>query len=128
MNPASTSNPSLRQRRPFASVLVPVLVGTLAAMPPCWAKGADGALDRDIGIAELESAFWACDYAATHGRVDLSTAAVCSQYTEALKARKFDGKFQAMLDWWQLHKQDRHAALAAGDPAHETRTARNEPR
>ncbi|MES2956876.1 MAG: hypothetical protein V4792_01750 [Pseudomonadota bacterium] len=56
------------------------------------------------GLAELERAFWHCDRQAQTGLVDIGTAADCSRSFEALKARKFDGNFTAMLAWWRVNK------------------------
>ena len=55
-------------------------------------------------VAELERAFWLCDREARTGLVDFGNAAECSRSFEALKARKFDGNFTAMLAWWRLNK------------------------
>lgn len=68
-----------------------------------------------LGAADLERAFWACDHASTKGRVDLGTAIACSSATDALKVRKFNGDFSAMLAWWQLNKAAEHLALETSE-------------
>lgn len=70
--------------------------------------GAESVLD------ELEKAFWVCDYAATTSLVDFYSAIACSYLTESLRQRKFDGDFQAMLTWWQQHKEAKHLELSKG--------------
>lgn len=64
--------------------------------------------------ADLERAFWVCDYAGTHLGVDPATGAACVAITEALKQSKFDGDYDALLAWWRMHKPAQHRALAAG--------------
>ena len=71
-----------------------------------------------LPLAELEKSFWTCDRAATINRVDSGTAITCGNLTEALKQRKFNGDFNAMLAWWRQHKEAEHLALAkAGGPS-----------
>lgn len=63
--------------------------------------------------ADLEKAFWACDYAATTRGVIGGEAAMCGVIHEELKWSKFAGDFQAMLSWWQQNKAAEHQAAAA---------------
>ena len=63
--------------------------------------------------ADLERAFWLCDYAGTNGGVDSGAAATCSAVTEELKIRNFNGDFDAMVAWWRQHKPAKHQALKA---------------
>jgi hypothetical protein len=78
----------------------------------CTPSGAQTALDTEWGLEEIEKAFWVCDHAASIGLLDMGSAIVCSRLTEALKQRKFDGNFQALLAWWQQHREAEHQALA----------------
>jgi len=75
------------------------------------AAAAEDAAGAALSIAEVERAFWACDHAATVGRIDTGTAITCGGLTEMLKVRKFGGDFNAMLAWWRLHKEAEHLAL-----------------
>ena len=62
-------------------------------------------------MAELEKVFWACDHAATVGRIDSSTAITCGGLTETLKQRKFNGDFNALLVWWREQKEAQYSVL-----------------
>jgi hypothetical protein len=75
-------------------------------------SGAQTTIGTDRGLDEIEKAFWVCDYAASIRLVDMGSAIICSRLTEALKQRKFDGDFPAMLAWWQQHREAEHQALA----------------
>lgn len=63
--------------------------------------------------ADLEQAFWICDYAGTMGGVDPATAVACVTVTEAFKNARFEGDFDAMLAWWRQHKPAAHKAVEA---------------
>jgi hypothetical protein len=67
--------------------------------------------------ADLERAFWLCDYAGTTGSVDTGTAMACSTITEELKIQKFNGDFDAMLAWWRENKPGEHQAIEAAGRA-----------
>ena len=71
---------------------------------------AQAPMPADNSLAELERGFWACDHEARTGLVDFGTATECSRAFEALKSRKFDGDFTAMLAWWRRHKAARYLA------------------
>lgn len=62
-------------------------------------------------MAELENAFWACDYVATTRGVQATPAAACRHATESLKREKFGGSYPAMLEWWRLNKVARHREM-----------------
>ncbi|HXF45815.1 MAG TPA: hypothetical protein VNK91_06815 [Burkholderiaceae bacterium] len=64
-------------------------------------------------LAELEKAFWFCDYAATVSSVDSGTAIACGMLTQELKAKKFGGDFDALVSWWRHNKAAEHGALEA---------------
>lgn len=91
-----------------------LLVRTAASMllPLCAAQpGVAQELGSAMSMADLEKAFWACDYAASTGSVVGPAASRCSAFTEELKGRKFDGDFDAMLGWWRERKPAEHAQL-----------------
>ena len=91
-----------------AALLIAASLVTVAA--PAAAQAGIGA---ELRMAELEKAFWACDHAATVGRIDSGTAITCGGLTETLKQRKFNSDFNAMLAWWRQHKEAEHLALEA---------------
>lgn len=62
-------------------------------------------------VAELERAFWACDYIATTQGVSAAPIAACKLATEALKQHKFGGNFEEMLNWWRTNKAAEHLKL-----------------
>ena len=64
-----------------------------------------------IELADLEKAFWICDYDATTygvGNVDTET---CLTVTESLKNAKFGGDVEALVDWWRDQKYAVHDSL-----------------
>lgn len=68
---------------------------------------------QEPSMQALERAFWQCDHATTTGALDGGAAAQCSVVTEAFKARRFGGDFQALLAWWRANKDAQHLALSA---------------
>lgn len=64
--------------------------------------------------AELEKAFWVCDYTVTTRGVYATSIELCSAVTDELKREKFGGDFGQMLEWWQQNKPAEHANLASG--------------
>ena len=61
-------------------------------------------------LADLENAFWVCDYVATtRGGGDVS---VCTAVYEALRERKFAGDFDRLVAWWRQHKVAQHQNVA----------------
>lgn len=99
------------QCRPALKAAIAVLIAAGAAG---WSapSSAQASLGAELGLAELEKAFWVCDHAATTGPFGGSTEIACGSLTEALKQRKFDGDFNVMLAWWRQHKEAEHLALA----------------
>lgn len=69
------------------------------------------AVDAHLPLADLEQAYWECDYAATTWGVSLGEGALCGVIYEELKRRKFAGDFQAVLEWWRQHKIAEYEAL-----------------
>ena len=93
-----------------AAAALLVAASLVAAAAPA---GAHAGIGAELRMAELEKAFWACDHAATVGRIDSGTAITCGGLTETLKKRKFNSDFNAMLAWWRQHKETEHEALEA---------------
>ena len=63
--------------------------------------------------ADLEKAFWLCDYTATTHGIDATPVAICSAVWDEFKQTRFAGSFEDLLAWWQVHKVAQHEALAA---------------
>ena len=103
-----------------AAAAVLIVASAAGWTAPSRAQGAVGA---ELNLAELEKAFWVCDRAATIGRVDVGSASTCGSLTVALKQRKFDGDFSAMLAWWRQYKEAEHLALAKAGSASLARLA-----
>lgn len=68
-----------------------------------------------LHAADLEKAFWICDYAATTRGVDDTPADFCIGVYDELKTRKFGGDFEQLLSWWQQNKPAEHEKLASSD-------------
>ncbi len=114
------------RRSPAMKAAAAVLIAAGAAG---WSapSSAQATIGAELRLAELEKAFWVCDHAATIGPIDSGTAITCGSLTEALKQRKFDGDFNAMLAWWRQHKEAEHMALAQADGTSLSRLAPTEP-
>jgi hypothetical protein len=63
--------------------------------------------------ADLEQAFWACDYVGTTYGMQAAPIAVCSEVTASLQEQKFAGDFAGLLEWWRQNKPIQHARLEA---------------
>jgi hypothetical protein len=83
-------------------------VQTEAPMAPMPREGSA----RTNAFAELESAFWACDYVATTRGVDVTPVAICGAVYDEIKTLKFGGDFGELLAWWKQNKLAEHARLA----------------
>jgi hypothetical protein len=64
-----------------------------------------------LSIADLEKAFWVCDYTATERGVDATPVDLCSKVTEDLKNKKFHGDFEDLTNWWRQNKLATHQGL-----------------
>jgi hypothetical protein len=71
----------------------------------------EDAIDR-FTPADLERAFWECDYVATTRGMGLEEGADCADIYDKTKRTKFGGDFHAMFAWWQRSKATEHAAIA----------------
>lgn len=95
---------------PIRSLLFPALLAFgCAGLPPAEAEGPQA--EAASATADLERAFWACDYVATTRGVQATPVAACRHATESLKREKFGGSFPAMLEWWRLNKVARHREI-----------------
>ena len=119
--------PPIKGRRlPWMKTAAAVLIVVGAAG---WSapSSAQATLGTERGLAEIERGFWVCDRAATVNRIDSSTAITCASLAEALKQRKFGGDLDAMLAWWQQHKEAEHLALANASGRSPPRLAQTTP-
>ena len=107
---AITRRGPIRMKTAAAALLAAGALGWAA--PSAAQTVAAASTATEILLGDLEKAFWACDFAATNSRVDAGTAMACGNVGEALKLRKFDGDFNALLAWWRQHKEAEHLALA----------------
>ena len=96
---------------------ISLLAACVMALAEAEDVGAPLAAPTELSTEQLERAFWACEHAARTRGVDGAEGMACSQATEDLKAQKFNGSFEAMLDWWGVEKD---GALRAIDPAADT--------
>jgi hypothetical protein len=85
--------------------------GASAAAQQSTRSSPSKVLMPELSIDDLERTFWACDYAAPSGLVDMRAAIPCGLANEDLKQRKFGGDFDKLLAWWQQNKAAQHAAL-----------------
>lgn len=95
-------------------------LGRLFALAVVLSAGNVTAQDVDVplsrsplaaaSVAELEQAFWTCDYVATIRGPAGADTAICAAVYDALKERKFRGDFDLLLAWWEKNKLAQHAA------------------
>lgn len=72
----------------------------------------DGAIPvEQLSVADLEQAFWECDYFATTRGIASTPASKCAVVTATLKKVKFKGDYEALLAWWRDNKVTEHARL-----------------
>jgi hypothetical protein len=69
------------------------------------------------GEVDLEELFWLCDYAATSGMVGTDERVACGAVTDRLKADRFGGDFERMLQWWQANRAGRHQRIERDEDA-----------
>ena len=67
--------------------------------------------------ADLERAFWVCDYVATNYGVHAAPVELCVEVTAALQERRFGGDFAQLLEWWGRNKTTEHARVQAAQLA-----------
>jgi hypothetical protein len=63
-----------------------------------------------VTLADIEDAFWTCDYVATT-RGPVGDLERCSAVYDALKELKFGGDFGQLVLWWSRHKLAEHARI-----------------
>jgi hypothetical protein len=68
-----------------------------------------------VDVAALENAFWICEYVATTRGTGGSQTAACVAVYDELKARKFGGDFDRLVQWWQDNRVAAFERLGAGN-------------
>ncbi len=103
--------------RSSLTVVASLIAAAFISIPCAYAQAFEEnfpAVDTEvvaIELADLEKAFWICDYEATTYGVGVVDAEACVIVTEGLKHLKFGGDFEAMVDWWRDQKYGVHDAL-----------------
>lgn len=107
-----------RQLPSVAAMAVAMVAGTgsVHAQLPRSAAAAPTIL-AGLTVAELERAFWICDWTTTTRVLSADMFTACAAASDELKTRKFDGDFDRMIDWWRKNKSAAHAGLQARRPA-----------
>ena len=97
-------------RKPFS--LATLVAASIVAVACLGAASAVFATSPDMSRIDdehLERLFWDCDAHATQEALSPGDGALCATLSDLLKARRFDGDFGRMLDWWRAHKATEHA-------------------
>ena len=107
--------------RSRVSVVVAACMGALAVVGAYlaggWSQQSAAALQSTeprvavLSVADLEQAFWICDYTATEKGINATPIDTCSKVTEDLKNEKFHGDFEDLTNWWRQHKLAVHQKL-----------------
>ena len=137
MTPRTSRFPVVSKRRrpaqlgsaPVAMIFASLIAAAVFFQPsahvatPSAGAQAEATVARSSGggskIAELEKAFWVCDYLGTT-RGEGPYGVICGANFEELKQTKFDGDFDALVQWWRVNKAAQHKALASEDKAMES--------
>ena len=86
-------------------------MGSVSAQVPAGARSPAAVVLASVNLADLEAAFWACEYAATtRGAASIAT---CPAVYDALKERKFGGDFDGLLKWWEQNRVSEYRRLRA---------------
>jgi hypothetical protein len=104
-------NLGVRRLTKGAAALAALLSGLCFAAPPTWLPPVelpDGTIL--LQVEELKAIYLQCDRFASVSFLDSSTAADCSVAAEKLRRIGFDGRADAVLEWWRSLSEDRRAA------------------
>jgi len=105
----------------FATLAAALVAGAASAEQTTDADSVPPGKAASVRLADLENAFWVCDYTATTSRAAELDVTACVAVYDAMKERKFGGDFHKLLAWWQQNKVARHDALAAADARRKAR-------
>lgn len=102
-----------------ARMLTLAIVSLLALLPAAAAAETSKATTPEtLPLAELEKAFWYCDFVATtQGMRAVGPIAACSVVVERLKKEKFGENYEEYLAWWRRNKPAEHGKLYAASRA-----------
>lgn len=103
----------------FAIAAVLAAVGGALASSPADAAAAQrldlpplaDARPARVDDVDFEKVFWICDQAAATRMVSASEGVICNAVADHLKAEKFDGDFEKMLNWWRANKVEQYERL-----------------
>ena len=96
-------------RRLILAAMLAAAAATARAEPPRDAA----APPVEDAMADLERAFWACDYLATTEGLLAAPLAACRHVNDEIRRVKFAGDLDALLAWWRANKAQEHLKLAA---------------
>ncbi|MFM8899669.1 MAG: hypothetical protein ACKOF9_06935, partial [Burkholderiales bacterium] len=108
-------NLDVRRLAKGAVAVVGLLSGLSYAAPPTWLPPVelpDGTML--LQVEELKATYLQCDRLASVSFLDSSTAADCSVVAEKLRRIGFDGRADAVLEWWRSLSEDRRAGVLRG--------------
>ena len=103
--------------RSTLTVVASLIAAAFISIPCAYAEAFEEnfpAVDTEVvsnELADLEKAFWICDYEATTYGIGNADAESCLLVTEGLKNAKFGGDVEALIDWWREEKYAVHDEL-----------------
>jgi hypothetical protein len=112
-----------RQKQPrfagFATVAALAAVGAALGWSPIPASAAarpDAPRPAEVRAAsaqdvDLEQLFWFCDHAAATRMIAIQERVLCDEVAAQLKAERFGGDLEQMLNWWRTNKVVQHRRL-----------------
>ena len=98
-------------------IVVTLWAGVCRAAPPTWLPPTELPHGTALlQVEELKAIYLQCDRLSSVSFLDSSTAANCSVAAENLRRMGFDGRADAVLNWWKAMSEDRRAVVP-GDRA-----------
>ena len=92
-------------------VFLALWAGMCRAAPPTWLPPEELPHGTALlQVEELKAIYMQCDRLSSVSFLDSSTAANCSVAAENLRRMGFDGRADAVLNWWKAMSEDRRAA------------------
>ena len=104
-------------RAAFLTLLLAAALAGGCAQLPAVPEPASAEPTQADTIAELEKVFWHCDYVATKRGVLATPMAACKYAMDELKRLKFNGRFNALVEWWRENKVTEHRKVEQADRA-----------
>lgn len=103
----------------IASTTLAAAIG-MASASAC-AEGASAPAPSAVAAAGQQRAavrekdFWLCDYVATTRGVQFTPMEYCGQVMDELKAHKFGGDYERLVQWWRDRKPAEHTKIRLGE-------------